>query len=104
VVLSRYVHVYAFPVAGRRRTFHCQEPPLPSPRTTTSLVPRTHLIFSHTTKGQPYNMPLLAHDAVPPRLIDFELITDGEGGRTVGFGWFAGGESFVFCTRWSGGR
>jgi hypothetical protein len=74
--------------------------PLPSPCTTTSLVPRTHLMFSHTAKGQPYNMPLLARflaqDAALPRLIDFELITDGEGRRTVGFGWFAGGELFAF--------
>ncbi|KAG5641453.1 hypothetical protein DXG03_005142 [Asterophora parasitica] len=63
---------------------------------------RTHLMFSHTAKGQPYNVPLLAkfvgnvsQKALPdrdsPRLIDYELLTnDTDGKRTVGFGWFAG--------------
>jgi alpha-aminoadipic semialdehyde synthase len=70
-------------------------------------VPRTHLMFSHTGKGQPYNMPLLSkfvnseessnqrHDAMA-RLIDYELLTDGPtpvGKRVVAFGWFAGGAS-----------
>jgi alpha-aminoadipic semialdehyde synthase len=33
-----------------------------------------------------------------PRLIDYELLTDDTTGkRTVGFGWFAGGTSLVFC-------
>ncbi|KAH8813712.1 Saccharopine dehydrogenase-domain-containing protein [Flagelloscypha sp. PMI_526] len=62
-------------------------------------VPRTYLMFSHTTKAQPYNMPLLAKflqqgrdDPITrPRLIDYELITDQENGkRTVAFGFFAG--------------
>lgn len=55
-------------------------------------VPRTHLAFSHTAKGQLYNMPLLASFLKPnsPRLVDFELLTDDTGKRTVGFGWFAG--------------
>ncbi|PPR06507.1 hypothetical protein CVT24_002635 [Panaeolus cyanescens] len=74
----------------------------PSP---TRLVPHspTHFMFSHTIKGQAYNMPLLSKFVAPshskkpstlyPDLIDFELITSSEGGkRTVGFGWFAGGE------------
>ncbi|EFI26592.1 alpha-aminoadipic semialdehyde synthase [Coprinopsis cinerea okayama7 len=64
--------------------------------------PQTHLMFSHTHKGQPYNAPLLArfleqyskpkHASTPaPRLIDYELLTDpSTGKRTVGFGWFAG--------------
>lgn len=64
-------------------------------------VPRTHLMFSHTTKGQPYNMQLLskflAAPSLPdshllPKLIDYELLTDDTGKRTVGFGWFAGGQ------------
>ena len=64
-------------------------------------VARTHLMFSHTTKGQPYNMPLLSrfvrsdtsesHELLP-KLIDYELLKDSNGKRTVGFGWFAGGE------------
>lgn len=63
-------------------------------------VPRTHLMFSHTHKGQEYNTellskfvsPSLSKDAEPirPRLIDYELLTDEDGKRTVGFGWFAG--------------
>ncbi|KAF8966790.1 Saccharopine dehydrogenase-domain-containing protein [Flammula alnicola] len=61
--------------------------------------PQTHLMFSHTAKGQPYNTPLLAQfvnivdpaQSPRPRLIDYELLTNEEDGkRTVGFGWFAG--------------
>ena len=56
-------------------------------------------MFSHTIKGQHYNMDLLDRfvqrpDGPPerhPRLVDFELLTDESGQRTVGFGWFAGG-------------
>ncbi|KAH6904845.1 Saccharopine dehydrogenase-domain-containing protein [Coprinopsis sp. MPI-PUGE-AT-0042] len=68
-----------------------------------SMKPQTHFMFSHTHKGQPYNTPLLARFAAPdgtpkeakmssafPRLIDYELLTDSTGKRTVGFGWFAG--------------
>ncbi|TCD71109.1 hypothetical protein EIP91_000203 [Steccherinum ochraceum] len=59
------------------------------------LVPRTHLMFSHTVKGQLYNMELLSKflgpsEALTPRLIDYELLTGEDGKRTVGFGWFAG--------------
>lgn len=59
-------------------------------------VPRTHLMFSHTGKGQPYNMPLLSSFLKPgkDRLIDYEFLTDGPvptGKRVVAFGWFAGG-------------
>ena len=64
-------------------------------------------MFSHTHKGQLYNMPLLSrfldHDPVSarkvdsadllPTLVDWELLTDDKGKRTVGFGWFAGGAS-----------
>jgi alpha-aminoadipic semialdehyde synthase len=61
-------------------------------------VPRTHLMFSHTTKGQPYNMELLSrflssqkNPSLQPRLIDYELLVGSDGKRTVGFGWLAGG-------------
>ncbi|KAI0075026.1 hypothetical protein K474DRAFT_1647191 [Panus rudis PR-1116 ss-1] len=73
--------------------------PLPAPNTQSFgrvLVPRTHLMFSHTTKGQLYNMELLSKflssdsNPLPPRLIDYELLTGEDGKRTVGFGWFAG--------------
>jgi alpha-aminoadipic semialdehyde synthase len=50
-----------------------------------------YLFFSHTIKGQPYNMPLL--QAILDRgctLLDYELITDDEGVRTVAFGRHAG--------------
>lgn len=72
-------------------------------------IPRTHVMFSHTAKGQTYNTGLLSQFAAPtdrvlgesaaqfekkmelwPRLIDYELLTNDEGKRTVGFGWFAG--------------
>ncbi|KAG8708682.1 hypothetical protein FRC09_001090, partial [Ceratobasidium sp. 395] len=55
---------------------------------------RTHLMFSHTAKGQPYNTPLLARfvgNDDRARLIDYELLTDGDTGkRVVAFGWYAG--------------
>ncbi len=61
-------------------------------------------MFSHTVKGQLYNMELLSKflasenpgapqdGSLLPRLIDYELLTGPDGKRTVGFGWFAGGE------------
>ncbi|KAJ6557367.1 Saccharopine dehydrogenase-domain-containing protein [Mycena vulgaris] len=66
-----------------------------------TMCPRTHLMFSHTAKGQAYNTALLSQfvasdpvagdgDRLLPRLIDYEHLTDGDGKRTVGFGWFAG--------------
>lgn len=70
-----------------------------------SLRSRTHMMFSHTTKGQLYNMALLSKFLSPggqnvhnsnihaPRLIDYELLIAEDGKRCVGFGWFAGGES-----------
>ncbi|KAI0001339.1 Saccharopine dehydrogenase-domain-containing protein [Russula compacta] len=73
------------------------------------LAPRTHMMFSHTVKGQEYNMPLLSRfltggdrytdpkltgDKSSPqlaaRLVDYELLTGTEGKRTVAFGWHAG--------------
>jgi hypothetical protein len=73
-------------------------------------------MFSHTTKGQPYNMELLSRFlrgrgsvggriggrgggenwtesrvGMEPRLVDYELILGEDGKRCVGFGWFAGG-------------
>jgi alpha-aminoadipic semialdehyde synthase len=74
------------------------------------LVPRTHMMFSHTAKGQEYNMPLLSRFLVGgdiyadsklsngtplpqfvARLVDHELLTGTDGKRTVAFGWHAGG-------------
>ncbi len=52
---------------------------------------QVHLAFSHTMKGQDYNMPLLQkfidNEAT---LFDYELITDPEGARTIAFGRYAG--------------
>ncbi|OSD00329.1 hypothetical protein PYCCODRAFT_1437464 [Trametes coccinea BRFM310] len=82
--------------------------PLPAPAANpqgarhSPLVPRTQVMFSHTVKGQLYNMELLSKflasenrsapegGALLPRLIDYELLTGEDGKRTVGFGWFAG--------------
>ncbi|KAJ1847055.1 hypothetical protein IWW55_000075 [Coemansia sp. RSA 2706] len=57
------------------------------------LIPnKTYLIFSHTHKGQEYNMPSLqAFLDQNIRLIDYELMTDPESGkRLVLFGTHAG--------------
>ena len=67
-------------------------------------------MFSHTVKGQLYNMELLSkflasenrsapeNGLLLPRLIDYELLTGEDGKRTVGFGWFAGGEHLFSFT------
>ncbi|KAG8905005.1 hypothetical protein FRB99_000878 [Tulasnella sp. 403] len=64
---------------------------------------RTHIMFSHTAKGQLYNMPLLSRFVEGsasrtkdlPRLVDYELLTGTDGKRVVGFGWFAGAAGLV---------
>lgn len=64
-------------------------------------------MFSHTAKGQLYNMPLLSRfvagegqsaqeSKLLPRLVDYELLTGADGKRVVGFGWFAGGELLMY--------
>ncbi|KAH8993244.1 Saccharopine dehydrogenase-domain-containing protein [Lactarius hatsudake] len=90
-----------------------KETPLPSLITSPvpsisqgSLVPRTHMMFSHTIKGQEFNMPLLSRflagggkyadphvtddGSLGARLVDYELLTGPDGKRTVAFGWHAG--------------
>jgi alpha-aminoadipic semialdehyde synthase len=55
------------------------------------LPDRTYMFFSHTIKGQEYNMPLL--DACLSKniqLMDYERIVAGDGNRLVKFGKFAG--------------
>ena len=56
------------------------------------LIPnKTYLFFSHTFKKQPYNRKLLqAILAKKIRLIDYEVMTDTEGRRLIGFGRYAG--------------
>ncbi len=52
---------------------------------------KTYLIFSHTMKGQPYNMPLLRRILDQGcTLLDYELIRNDAGLRTVAFGRHAG--------------
>lgn len=55
------------------------------------LPDKTYLFFSHTIKGQAYNMPLLqALLDLNATLIDYERIADDQGRRLVFFGRFAG--------------
>lgn len=56
------------------------------------ILPRkTYLFFSHTIKGQKYNMPLLQKILDSgSTLIDYEKITDEKGRRLVYFGRYAG--------------
>lgn len=63
-----------------------------------------YMFFSHTIKGQPYNMKMLA--ALVQRkctLIDHEIVTDGEGRRLIFFGRFAG-LAGMLDTLWTLGR
>jgi alpha-aminoadipic semialdehyde synthase len=56
------------------------------------LIPnKTYMFFSHTHKGQKYNMPMLkAIMDKKIRLLDYELLTNDEGARLVQFSRFAG--------------
>ncbi|MCF6239202.1 MAG: hypothetical protein L3J79_10435 [Candidatus Marinimicrobia bacterium] len=52
---------------------------------------QSYLYFSHTIKGQDYNMPMLQHIlAVGATLLDYELISDDQDRRLVFFGRHAG--------------
>ncbi len=52
---------------------------------------KTYLFFSHTIKGQEYNMPLLKRMVEKKiNLIEYEKITDKDGKRLIFFGRFAG--------------
>lgn len=76
------------------------------------LIPnKSYMIFSHTIKAQPYNMPFL--DAClekKVRLFDYETIRappapgGGGGGRLVAFGKFAGFAGMIDCFRGVGER
>jgi alpha-aminoadipic semialdehyde synthase len=51
----------------------------------------TVMCFSHTIKGQSHNMPLLRHFIEQgANLVDYEVIVDEKGQRTVAFGRYAG--------------
>lgn len=63
-----------------------------------------HLCFSHTVKGQDYNMPMLRgvlHKGAT--LVDYELIVDRHGRRLIFFGRHAGYAGMV-DTLWAFGR
>ena len=63
-----------------------------------------YVFFSHTIKAQPYNMPMLRH-ILDHRitLIDYELIKNADGRRTVFFGNYAGLAGMI-DTAWALGR
>lgn len=65
---------------------------------------RPHLFFSHTIKGQEYNMPLLRHVLdVDATLIDYERIADEQNRRLIFFSVHAG-HAGALETLWALGR
>ena len=65
---------------------------------------QAYLFFSHTIKGQNYNMPMLQHILdVGATLLDYELIRDENNRRLVFFGRHAGLAGMV-NTLWSYGQ
>ena len=70
-----------------------------------SLIPgKPHLFFSHTIKGQDYNMPLLQHFLDnKSTLLDYEKIIDEKSRRLVFFGKFAGNAGMVDAL-WAAGQ
>lgn len=64
-----------------------------------------HVFFSHTIKGQSYNMPLLKRVLdQKASLVDYELITDESGRRLVFFGKHAGYAGMIDSLSVLGGR
>ncbi len=65
---------------------------------------KTYVFFSHTIKGQEYNMPLLKRMMEKRvNLIEYEKITDDKGRRLIFFGRFAGLAGMI-NSLWSLGR
>ncbi len=65
---------------------------------------KTYIFFSHTIKGQSYNMPILRRILEKrDTLIDYEKITDESGRRLIAFGRFAGLAGMI-DTLWAMGR
>jgi len=65
---------------------------------------KPHLFFSHTIKGQDYNMHLLQYFLdTQSTLLDYERIIDAKGRRLVFFGKFAGNAGMVDAL-WSAGQ
>jgi len=64
---------------------------------------KTYIFFSHTIKGQSYNMPLLKRMMKKEiNLIDYEKITNEKGQRLIFFGHFAGLAGMI-NSLWSAG-
>ena len=65
---------------------------------------KTYIFFSHTIKGQPYNMPLLKRMMEKEiNLIDYEKVTNEKGQRLIFFGHFAGLAGMI-NSLWSAGQ
>ncbi|HMB70904.1 MAG TPA: hypothetical protein VKU85_16430, partial [bacterium] len=65
---------------------------------------KTYFFFSHTIKGQPYNMAMLRRLLeLECTLLDYELVTDDGGVRTIAFGRHAGLAGAI-DTLWALGR
>lgn len=65
---------------------------------------KTYVFFSHTIKGQKYNMPMLKKMMeLGCNLVDYEKITDERGRRLVFFGRFAGLAGMI-DTLWAFGQ
>ena len=65
---------------------------------------RTYVFFSHTIKGQSYNMPMLSRLLeLSCTLIDYEKVTDKNGHRLIFFGNYAGLAGMIE-TLWAFGK
>lgn len=65
---------------------------------------KTYVFFSHTIKGQPYNMPMLRRMLeLKCQLIDYERIIDARGNRLIAFGRYAGIAGMI-DTLWAVGK
>ncbi len=65
---------------------------------------KAYIFFSHTIKGQPYNMPMLKKILEKKdTLIDYEKVADESGRRLIAFGRFAGIAGMI-DTLWALGR
>jgi len=65
---------------------------------------KAYVFFSHTIKGQPYNMPMLKRMLeLGCTLIDYERVVDDKNRRLIFFGWHAGVAGMI-NTLWALGQ
>jgi len=65
----------------------------------------TYVYFSHTIKGQPYNMDMLRRlMELRCNLIDYERVVDDKGRRLIFFSWFAGAAGAIDTLQAAGER